>query len=136
MKSDALFFNSSSYNHSRENNKRNYKIYNKGNKSKENFLISPKYVILIIGIVSLIAVLSSTINAFANSNEMSYSKYYTSIQIQENDTLWDLADEYIGSYSVAKEEYIDEVCKLNNLTDGNIHTGEYIVMPYYSQDAK
>ena len=35
--------------------------------------------------------------------------YYKTIQVEEGDTLWTLADQYMGNCSFDRQEYIDEV---------------------------
>ncbi|WP_418373698.1 LysM peptidoglycan-binding domain-containing protein, partial [Agathobacter sp.] len=70
------------------------------------------------------------------SDNRPFNKYYTSIQVEDGDTLWSIADKYIGENSVDKESYVNDICRMNNLTDGQIHSGEYIIVAYYSHDIK
>lgn len=68
------------------------------------------------------------------SEDATLYKYYKSVQIQSNDTLWDLAKE---NYSVEKQsitEYIREVKQINHLEGDAIVAGNYIVLPYYSTE--
>lgn len=91
----------------------------------------------LVTIVSLIILLGSSIHALASSNDNRHvNKYYTSITVEDGDTLWDIADEYISGYNVDKAEYVNEISELNNLSDGNIHAGQSIVVAYYSRDIK
>lgn len=93
--------------------------------------------LIIITIISGIILLSSSIHAFAQiTNNKPVHKYYTSIEISDGDTLWDIADEYIGSYNIDKNEYINEICELNHLSNGQIHSGNNIIIAYYSTDIK
>lgn len=93
--------------------------------------------ITLVTIVSLIILLGSSIHALASSNDnRPVNKYYTSITVEDGDTLWDIADEYISGYNVDKTDYIDEISELNNLSDGNIHAGQSIVVAYYTRDVK
>jgi hypothetical protein len=64
-----------------------------------------------------------------------YYKYYTNIEIQPGDTLWDLADGYLEHYD-SKETYIQEVSQLNSIRDGKIISGQNLIMPYYSTEYK
>lgn len=95
-----------------------------------------KRMIAVIGIlaISLIILLGSSICAFAGSRSASAPvyKYYTSVRIEQGDTLWTIADTYISDYDIDKKEYLDEVCRMNHLRDGQVHRGDYIVVPYYS----
>ena len=94
--------------------------------------------IAIIIIVSFGILLGSSINALASSDKdiASYNKYYVSIQVESGDTLWSIADEYVDGFNISKEEYISEVCSINEISQNDIHAGDYIVVPYYSQDIK
>ena len=67
--------------------------------------------------------------------EVTYYKYYTNIEIQPGDTLWELADEYLEHYE-SKEVYIKEVSLLNSIKDGKIISGQNLIMPYYSTEYK
>lgn len=73
--------------------------------------------------------------AKAKGNPDIYYKYYTNIEIQPGDTLWNLADNYMENYE-SKTVYIKEVNELNSLKDGNIVSGQVLIMPYYSTEYK
>lgn len=97
----------------------------------------------IIAVVTLLLVLGgfllgSSLNharqAHASGESQVY-KYYTSIRIQEGDTLWELADSYLGESCAKKSEYIDEIKRLNKIIDEDeIRSGEYLLIPYYSNE--
>lgn len=62
-------------------------------------------------------------------------KYYTSIEVEAGDTLWDLAGVYASSdYDVCREEFINEVKKINHLSDDRITAGMYLTIPYYETE--
>ena len=94
--------------------------------------------IAIILIVALGILLGSSINALASSEKdiASYNKYYASIRIESGDTLWTIADEYVDGFNLSKADYIAEVCEINGISEDNIHAGDYIVVPYFSQEVK
>jgi len=94
--------------------------------------------IAIIVIVSLGILLGSSINALASSEKdiASYNKYYVSIRVESGDTLWTIADEYVDGFNISKSDYINEVCIINEISENEIHAGDYIVVPYYSQEIK
>lgn len=91
------------------------------------------FVIIVVGIL-----LGTTINVLASSEKdiSSYNKYYTSIQVESGDTLWTIADEYIDGFDIDKADYIQEICEINEISKDSIHAGDYIVVPYYSQEIK
>lgn len=72
---------------------------------------------------------SSKVNA---NEEMNNYKYYTSIQIQQGDSLWSIAGNYMSADYADIDEYISEVKQLNHLKSDAIHAGEYLLVPYYS----
>lgn len=62
-------------------------------------------------------------------------KYYTSITVEDGDTLWTLADQYIDyNHYKDKEVYLAEVMTMNRLKDDGIYSGQTLIMPYYSMD--
>lgn len=74
----------------------------------------------------------SAINTNAKSPDTgSYTKMYKSIKIESGDCLWSIADEYMSVGYTDKTEFIDEVCRINHLNDSEIHSGEYLCIPYY-----
>lgn len=59
-------------------------------------------------------------------------KYYTSIKIENGDTLWSIAERYISNEYESIYDYIRELKKMNNLSNDNIVAGENITVAYYS----
>lgn len=81
--------------------------------------------------------LGSSIGALASAGDQpELHKYYTSIQVQRGDTLWDIADRYTADGRMDRKAFIDEVTALNGLKDGQIRSGDYIVVTYYSEEVQ
>ena len=99
---------------------------------KKNFLILAMTICLIVTcMVSMNGFLS---NAKGDSMENSH-KYYKSITIADNDTLWSIAEKYMDKEHYACiNDYIEEVKHMNNLTDDVIHYGKYLIIPYYDNN--
>lgn len=123
--------------------KYNDKISAKANESlrKREAVVRRQRGILAIAIILVVAfgiLLGSSINALASSEKdiSSYNKYYVSIRVESGDTLWTIADEYVEGFNLSKNDYIAEVCQINQISEDEIHAGDYIVVPYYSQDIK
>ena len=76
------------------------------------------------------------ITSYATSNHAERSvptyKYYKSVQIKSGDTLRKIAMTYITSDYNSMTDYLNEVCQINHLSDGNLTAGSYIIVPYYS----
>ena len=72
--------------------------------------------------------------AQSSSEDISY-KYYKSIAVGAGDTLWDYARLYADeNHYDTYNSYIKEVKDINHLKDDNIVYGQYIVLPYYSNE--
>lgn len=95
-----------------------------------------KNFLMIIMTVCLIITCSVSLNGFRSnakddSVKTSY-KYYKSITIGNNDTLWSIAEEYMDEeHYDSVNDYINEVKNMNSLMNDEIHYGEHIVIPYY-----
>ena len=123
--------------------KYNHKISEKANESlrKREAVVRKQRTVLVVMIavlVSLGILLGTSISTLASSEKdiSSYNKYYTSVKIESGDTLWSIADEYIDNVDVSRAEYIDEICDINDISENDIHAGDYIVIPYYSDEIK
>ena len=95
----------------------------------------------ILVLLVLIAILSSgffghnLMQAMAEEEPaVSYSKYYTSIRLEEGDTLWNLAEKYNHHSAKTMEEYVRELKSMNCLIDDSIHAGNYLTVTYYRAD--
>ena len=88
----------------------------------------------IIAVLMLSSIVFGTIHTQAAPAETTY-KYYTSIQVESGDTLWDIASEYISDEYSNMNEYITEVCTINHISKDEIRTGQCLVLPYYAAEA-
>lgn len=123
--------------------KYNHKISKRANESlsKREAVVRRQKSILALIVLALVVfgiLLGTGMNALASSDKdiASYNKYYVSIRVESGDTLWTIADEYIDGFNIEKADYIEEVCEINEISKDDIHAGDYIVVPYYSQDVK
>ena len=72
--------------------------------------------------------------ATSEVEDISY-KYFTSIEIAAGDTLWSIAQEYgDAQYYASADEYIEEVKHTNHLTSDALIAGQFLIVPYYSQE--
>ncbi len=65
-------------------------------------------------------------------------KYYKSVTVHADDTLWDIARDYYAEDQYSDmSEYISEICSINRLGNVNmIKSGEELIIPYYSAEFK
>lgn len=92
-------------------------------------------VLLTICLIALFAIGSSAILTKATTTEEAknvYYKYYTQIEIENGDSLWEIAGRYMehGPYET-RNDYMNEVVKLNQLSNTTIVKGQHLVVPYY-----
>ena len=69
-------------------------------------------------------------SAHENTDSQTVYKYYSSIQIQPGDTLWDIAEETMTSEYDSTAEYIEVLKEMNGLTSDHIEAGNYLTVAY------
>lgn len=75
------------------------------------------------------------LNAMAEEKGMrDYKKYYTSIRIEDGDTLWSIAKRYEKHSGKTTEDYIRELKTINLLGGDIIHAGGYLTISYYAEE--
>lgn len=95
-----------------------------------------KNFLLTVTSICLVAIFSISLNSFmsnAKADETkSYHKYYKSVMIERNDTLWSIAQDYMDdTHYDSADDYIREVKQMNSLKNDDIIYGEYLIIPYY-----
>ena len=94
-------------------------------------------LILIIVIAIVLICLSSIlyVSGKSDKNEFQVYKYYTSVEVHDGDTLWDLAQLHThGIKETTIETYIKEVKRLNHLKSDIIYADAYLTIPYYKTE--
>ncbi len=71
-----------------------------------------------------------------DSKTESAYKYYTSITIQEGDSLWSIAEQYKTEHYESTKAYVDELIILNDLTSETIHAGQHLMVAYFDTQYK
>lgn len=56
--------------------------------------------------------------------------YYKSIQIEQGDSLWSIAEEYSATTSFTIPEYINQIKQMNGLREDVIHAGQHLTVMY------
>lgn len=87
---------------------------------------------VLITVVLIIFLLNTgkTVNA---APEHELHKYYTSIEIQPGDTLWEIADIYKTEGYSNRKAFIKEIQGLNHIDENQITSGCYLLIPYYAE---
>lgn len=98
--------------------------YYKKRVSNNNIMLTLMTVCIL---VVLIFIHSSIVNA---DESYTYEKSFKTIEIQSGTTLSSLAYEY-AKPGQDLNEYIEEVQRMNNMTNSTIKTGCYLIIPIY-----
>lgn len=56
---------------------------------------------------------------------------YKEVKIQDNDTLWDIAQTYNPHLNKDIRIAVSEICEINGIDAGSIHPGDVILVPVY-----
>lgn len=95
----------------------------------------------IIGILTIVCIsvfCGFSVNAAGKKQNTDMKKYYTSITVEADDTLWDIADLY---YIVGNNErdsnsyisYINDIKRLNNMSTDTLYAGKDLIVYYYER---
>lgn len=138
--SEALTIAASLYNDPRYFSKSEIRIRN--NKIRRKNIVRRQFISLMVAISALIFIIVFNLTTF-NSDAQSDTyvpeyKYYRSIDIHPGDNLWTIAASmYSADHYDDINDYIEEVCNINNLSDASdLIAGETLVIPYYSTEFK
>lgn len=101
--------------------------------SVKNYQLTVLTALMIITVAVIGGIILGTTKTQAAPADISY-KYYTSIQIQKGDTLWNIASDYVTDDYASINDYIEEICEINHIEDSDIHSGQYLTIPYYSNE--
>ena len=86
---------------------------------------------------SVVIILFAMVLFFVNTPSHSTSakiegkKNIKSVFVCEGDSLWGIADEHYTELNGSMREYMDEIKRTNQLTSDAIHSGTYLLVPYY-----
>lgn len=104
------------------------------NAKKTNLFMLITLFIVVIGGVILTGFLSNA-TTISKTKDQKY-KYYTSIKLEEGDSLWVIAEQYMTLEYNNIADYIAEVKSINSLSSDNITAGSFLTVPYYSKELK
>ena len=101
--------------------------------------LKQKLAVLVVSIlfIMIIGCVFGTIlsDAKTSDNKKVTYKYFTSYTVRYDDTMWEIAQNYMdGEYYSSVQEYIAEVESMNHIDADNINAGTTIMLPYYSND--
>ena len=115
----------------KKNNHRKRRHFSDKFPAKKAFITAVLAVFMIaaISIYGIIIVNASVSADSADSGKSQSQRFYTSITVKPDDTLWDIADLY-ATEGESRIHYINTVKELNNMTDDTIYSGQNILIYY------
>ena len=60
------------------------------------------------------------------------TKLVATVEVKKGDTLWSIASAYFTDEYDDLHEYIDEIKDSNGMISDEIHAGNFIIVPYYT----
>ena len=83
--------------------------------------------ILISSILFILLFIQLSSNTVIGSKDITVN--YLSVEVYIDDTLWDLATEFIDTNYYNIEEYIEEIISINGLKSETIYPGQRLTLP-------
>ncbi len=109
---------------------RNYRIKLRRQREIRTKIITSILAFLVV--VGVVFFVKSITSSAVEEMDITY-KYFKSYEIEQGDSLWSIAEEYIDySFYDSKQEYIEEVMQINHLNSDIIVSGQCLVVPYFS----
>lgn len=101
--------------------------------NKRTYNLIKKSVLAVGGFAIVLTLAMGIINKNNSAKASTYNvKYFKCITIDENDSLWTIAEENITEEYDTIGDYIKEVKSINNLDNDKIYSGASLVVPYYA----
>lgn len=82
-------------------------------------------------IIVLAIILFFSFNQKTSSARINGERQLKNILICEGDSLWSIAKEYHTELDGSLNDYIAEIRTANNLSSNVVHSGTYVIIPYY-----
>lgn len=71
-------------------------------------------------------------SASVKEGQNALERYYTSITIEDCDTLWDIEARY-NTGAENKEQYIRSIMQMNHMSSDILYSGQNLIIYYYGQ---
>lgn len=113
--------------------------YKASKKKKRNVIMQKlSFAVITAVFVVIIALSVFSLSAKAKSTQGADDyKYYTSHMIMPGESLWSIAQENIDHvHYESVQDYINEIKFINGITNSELKIGDYILIPYFSNEVK
>ena len=96
-------------------------------RTRQHFFVSCFILLTLVIAVTV----HSMLTTLAEEEPVNGTPYYSSIEIQEGDNLWKIANRYRKGSRMTTQEYIKQLRRMNSLEGDTIHTGAHLTIVYY-----
>ena len=94
-------------------------------------------VIMMIFLAAVLLLLHFTANRTeAEKVNVPTYKYYTSIEVDQGESLWSIASDHMSPEYRDIYDYMSEIASINHLHGDQLDRGQRIIIPYYSTELK
>ena len=96
-------------------------------------------LVIIFSVIIILTISFLIVSFSAQASDLEHTasyKYYKSIQVENGDTLWSIAQNNMDEHYSNTSEYVAEVKQMNSLRSDQIFAGNYLIIPYYSAEFK
>ena len=100
---------------------------------RRNVFLSLLFAAVIFGLIGTGSIVKAN---SAGDTTTGRVKVYSSIYIQEGDTLWTIAEEYATEEYASLDQFVSETKQLNHLSSTSLHAGCHIMIPHYVEPTK
>ena len=92
------------------------------------FLLATVFMITIGSVI-----FGNSFSAAQSDENVTLYKYYKSIELEEGDSLWSIAETY-KLKGTDTRKYVVELMKINNLTSDKINSNKHLIIMYYDTE--
>lgn len=97
--------------------------------------INPITVIMILQILFFIVCLTAITNQISrytqSQGKEKKAERFASVKVCSGETLWEISKRYYTDEYENIHSYVKKIIQLNNMTDEEINSGAYVIIPYY-----
>ena len=95
-----------------------------------------RYVIALFLLVAVCLLFAATrAQAVSTHAREDRVKCYTSVCVQEGDSLWSIAEAHFSEEYASTTELVEEIRRINHV-GSDIRSGAYLMVPYYTASAQ
>lgn len=94
-------------------------------------IVSPVRFFIFVMISIMIIVFAGYSLLSIGQAEAASANTYERVVVQENDTLWGLAEMYNPDADVSYRDIVHDICEVNDIGSGEIHPGDIVLIPVY-----